>query len=52
MRETNPSGVSRRTILFAAAGAAPLLTLTGEEAQAKIPQTAVHYQATPKDDRQ
>ena len=53
MRETcNTSGVSRRTVLFAAAGAAPLLALTGGEAQAKIAQAAVHYQATPKDDKQ
>ena len=48
----NKSGVSRRTVLFAAAGAAPLLTLTGGQAQDKIAQTAVHYQATPKDDHQ
>jgi hypothetical protein len=46
------SGVSRRTVLFAAAGAAPLLALTGGQAQAKIAQAAVHYQATPKDDHQ
>ena len=53
MRETcNTSGVSRRTVLLAAAGAAPLLALTGGQAQAKIAQTAVHYQTTPKDDHQ
>ena len=53
MRETfNPSGVSRRTFLSATAGAAPLLALTGGQAQAKIAQAAVHYQATPKDDKQ
>ena len=53
MRETcNTSGVSRRTILLAAAGAAPLVALTGGQAQAKIAQTAVHYQTTPKDDHQ
>ena len=53
MRETcNTSGVSRRTVLLAAAGAAPLLALTGGQAQAKIAQTAVHYQATPKDGKQ
>ena len=51
MRETsNTSGVNRRTVLFAAAGAAPLLALSAREAEAKIAQTAVHYQATPKDD--
>jgi hypothetical protein len=53
MRETcNTSGVSRRTVLFAAAGAAPLLALTSGQAQAKIAQAAVKYQATPKDDHQ
>jgi hypothetical protein len=53
MRETcNTSGVSRRTVLLAAAGAAPLLALTGGQAQAKIAQTAVHYQTTPKDGKQ
>src|ERR1700733_15878105 len=53
MRETcNTSGVSRRTVLLAAAGAAPLLALTGGQAQAKIAQTAVHYQTSPKDDHQ
>jgi hypothetical protein len=53
MAETrNPSGVSRRTVLLAAAGAAPILALTGGQAQAKIAQTAVHYQPTPKDGKQ
>jgi hypothetical protein len=53
MREAcNTSGVSRRTVLFAAAGAAPVLALTGGQAQAKIAQTAVKYQATPKDGHQ
>ena len=43
------SGVSRRTILIAAAGAAPLLTtMTRAEAGAKVSQDAVHYQPTPK----
>jgi hypothetical protein len=53
MRETgNTSGVSRRTVLFAAAGAAPLLALTSREAQAKLAPTAVKYQTTPKDGHQ
>jgi hypothetical protein len=53
MRETcKTSGVSRRTVLFAAAGATPLLALTGGRAQAKIAQAGVHYQTTPKDDHQ
>jgi len=53
MRETgNTSGVTRRTVLIAAAGAASLLALTGGEAQAKLAQAAVKYQATPKDGHQ
>ena len=45
--------VSRRTILIAAAGAAPLLTLgaTGAKA-AKLAQSAAKYQPTPKDGKQ
>ncbi len=45
------SGVSRRTVLIAAAGTAPLLAMmTGRaEAGVKVPQDAVHYQPTPKD---
>jgi len=46
------SGMSRRTILLAAAGAAPLIALTGGEAQAKLAQTAVKYQPGPKDGHQ
>ena len=34
------------------ASAAPLLALTAGEAQAKIAQTAVNYQTTPKDGHQ
>jgi len=53
MRETgSTSGVTRRTVLIAAAGAAPLLALTGGEAQAKLAQAAVKYQTTPKDGHQ
>ena len=53
MREScSQSVVSRRTVLIAAAGAAPLLALTAGEAQAKIAQTAVKYQTTPKDGHQ
>ena len=53
MSETcNHSGVSRRTLLLAAAGAAPLLALTSGQAQAKMAPTAVHYQTTPKDGHQ
>ena len=46
------SGVSRRTVLLAAAGAAPPFALTSGQAQAKIAQAAVHYQTTPKDGKQ
>ncbi len=53
MGETrNASGFSRRTVLIAAAGAAPLLALTTSEAQAKLAQTAVKYQATPNEGHQ
>ena len=48
----NKTGVSRRTVLIAAAGAAPLLGLMGGEAEAKIAESAVKYQATPKDGHQ
>ena len=48
MTETcRKSGISRRTVLFAAAGAAPLIALTGGEAQAKLAMTAVKYQTEP-----
>lgn len=45
--------VSRRTVLIAAAGAAPLLALgaTGAKA-AKLAQAAVKYQTEPKDGHQ
>jgi hypothetical protein len=53
MHGTNgKSGVSRRTVLIAAAGAAPLLALTSREAQAKLAPAAVKYQTTPKDGHQ
>jgi hypothetical protein len=45
-------GVSRRTVLLAAAGAAPLLALSSTGAKAKMAQTAVAYQDTPKDANQ
>ena len=53
MRETcNTFGLSRRTVLIAATGAAPLLALMSSEAQAKLAPAAVKYQTTPKDDHQ
>ena len=48
----NASGLSRRTVLIAAASAAPVLALTTREAQAKLAQAAVKYQTTPKDGHQ
>ena len=51
MREScNNSGISRRSVLLAAAGGAPLLALTGGEAQAKLAQAAVKYQPDPGKD--
>ena len=53
MGETfNKTGFSRRTVLIAAAGAAPLLASMSGEAQAKLAQAAVKYQADPKDGHQ
>jgi hypothetical protein len=54
MKESNIfSCVSRRTVLIAAAGAAPLLALGATGAMAaKMSQSAVRYQATPKDGKQ
>jgi hypothetical protein len=42
------TGVNRRTILIAAAAAAPVLVLGRAEA-ASLPKSAVSYQDTPKD---
>jgi hypothetical protein len=51
--QTRPENVSRRTILIAAVGAAPLLTLGATDANAaKLAQSAVKYQASPKDGKQ
>ena len=50
--QTRLACVSRRTVLFAAAGAVPLLALMSGSAQAKMAQTAVRYQDSPKDGRQ
>ena len=44
---------SRRAVLVAVAGAAPLLAMTATDARAaKLTQTAVRYQATPNDGKQ
>jgi High potential iron-sulfur protein len=50
--QSKPARVSRRTVLIAAAGAAPLLALMSGSAEAKMAQTAVKYQPTPKDGKQ
>jgi hypothetical protein len=50
--QTKSGVVSRRTVLIAAAGAAPLLTLMGGKVEAKMAQTAVRYQDSPKDGKQ
>jgi hypothetical protein len=42
-------GVSRRTVLLAAAAAAPVLGLMTTAAQAKLTQAATKYQAEPKE---
>jgi len=53
MVETTSKCVNRRTVLLAMAGAAPLLALgAGAASAAGLPQTAVAYQATPKDGKQ
>jgi hypothetical protein len=53
MHSLTPRDVSRRTVLLAAAGAAPLLALgVGAAKAAGLPHTAVAYQATPKDGKQ
>jgi hypothetical protein len=46
------SGVNRRRLLQAAAGAAPLLALAPTPAEAKIAKAAVAYQDTPNGDKE
>lgn len=43
---------SRRTVLIAAAAAAPALVLMSKTAEAKLAQAAVKYQTEPKDGKQ
>jgi hypothetical protein len=45
------SALSRRTVLFAAAGFAPLM-IAGPSQAGGLPPTAVAYQTTPKDGKQ
>ena len=48
--QSKPARLSRRTVLIAAVGAGPLLALTATGAKAaKLAQSAVKYQPTPKD---
>jgi hypothetical protein len=50
---SNSAPVSRRTILVGAAGALPLIAMGATGAKAsKMAQSAVRYQATPKDGKQ
>jgi len=47
------TGLDRRTLLLAAAGAAPLLILSSTDSKAaSMAQSAVGYQDSPKDGRQ
>jgi hypothetical protein len=46
------AGLNRRTVLIAAAGAVSALALMTGAAEAKLAQTAVHYQNDPKDGKQ
>jgi hypothetical protein len=51
--QTMSACVSRRTVLIVAAGAAPLMALSATCARAaQLAQSAVRYQATPKDGKQ
>jgi hypothetical protein len=43
---------TRRTVLIAAVGAVPLLALSVTGAEAKVAQSAVKYQDSPKDGKQ
>ncbi|MGD0186869.1 MAG: high potential iron sulfur protein [Roseiarcus sp.] len=53
MKDLNVKSVNRRTVLLAAAGAAPLLAMGARSAMAAgLPQSAVSYQASPKDGKQ
>jgi hypothetical protein len=45
-------GMTRRKVLIVAATASPAFAMMGGMAEAKIQQSAVKYQATPKDGKQ
>jgi hypothetical protein len=44
--------ISRRNVVWAALGAAPIIALGSQKAEAKMSQTTVAYQQTPKDDKE
>ena len=50
--QSKPADVSRRTVLIAAAAAVPLLALMAGGAEAKMAQSSVKYQDSPKDGKQ
>ncbi|THD45306.1 MAG: iron oxidase [Bradyrhizobium sp.] len=53
MTDLKTTTLSRRTMLLAAASAAPLLAISAGPARAgALPPTAVAYQPTPKDGKQ
>ncbi|MFZ1963153.1 MAG: high potential iron sulfur protein [Roseiarcus sp.] len=53
MHDLNGKGLNRRSLLLAAAGAAPLLAIGATSAGAAgLPQAAVGYQTSPKDGKQ
>jgi len=49
---SKPARVSRRAVLAGAAGATSFLALMSGSAEAKMAQSAVKYQPTPKDGKQ
>ena len=51
MSQEFTKALSRRTVLIAATGLAPLMVANRSQA-ASLPQSAVSYQATPKDGKQ
>jgi hypothetical protein len=52
MQQRSKAHMNRRNVILAAFGAAPLLAFASTDAQAKMAQTAVGYQQTPKDGKQ
>jgi hypothetical protein len=52
MRQRSKAHMNRRNVILAAFGAMPLVAFASTRAQAKMAQTAVGYQQTPKDGKQ